>query len=407
MLPYRSFKGEQRGNVGLMFALSIIPLMFGAGAAVDYSRAATVKTQLQSAADAAALAGANSNDQSSSARTAAAKSFFSSENGGSYDPNLSSKPIVSISASGTDVSVEASASVRAVLLSVAGVSHIPVHVKAIAGRNANGPPICILALNPTASGAVTFSGNSSFKAKKCAVYSNSSSDSGITLGGNATIEASAFCSAGGVSDSVGVTPTPLKNCIPVADPFAGIEVNTGNMCNFTNVSVQPNVTATLSPGVYCGGLNIKGTVTLTSGLYVIRNGQLNINSQATVTGDGVTFYMKGNNAGFDISAGGNITLSAMTSGDYKGMVLVQDRNSNSGGNSSLNGNSGTIIKGAIYAPTQTVSINGSGSFGQSSDFMPLIADQIHITGSSVVESDLTAVETIDPIPRMPSTFLKA
>ncbi|MGA8443614.1 MAG: pilus assembly protein TadG-related protein [Roseiarcus sp.] len=44
------------GNVSMMYALVAPVLVFGAGAAIDYGRAAQIHTKLNAAADAAALA---------------------------------------------------------------------------------------------------------------------------------------------------------------------------------------------------------------------------------------------------------------------------------------------------------------------------------------------------------------
>src|SRR5580704_15098957 len=44
------------GNVAMMYALVAPILMFGGGAAIDYGRAAQIRTKLNAAADAAALA---------------------------------------------------------------------------------------------------------------------------------------------------------------------------------------------------------------------------------------------------------------------------------------------------------------------------------------------------------------
>lgn len=54
-LPWPAFRANQRGNVALTFALAFFPLMVAAGAAVDYTRAANVRTALQGAVDATAL----------------------------------------------------------------------------------------------------------------------------------------------------------------------------------------------------------------------------------------------------------------------------------------------------------------------------------------------------------------
>lgn len=61
------FGKDQRGAVGLIFGLSIIPMMGLVGAAVDYSRGAAARNQLQSASDAAALALAKDSVRATSA----------------------------------------------------------------------------------------------------------------------------------------------------------------------------------------------------------------------------------------------------------------------------------------------------------------------------------------------------
>ena len=51
----RCFGSATGGNIGLTFALSIVPIVGFVGAAIDYSRANSVKAAMQSAADATAL----------------------------------------------------------------------------------------------------------------------------------------------------------------------------------------------------------------------------------------------------------------------------------------------------------------------------------------------------------------
>jgi Flp pilus assembly protein TadG len=51
-----AFRGSRNGNVSMMFALSLPVLIFGVGFAVDFTNATIVKSKLNSAADAAALA---------------------------------------------------------------------------------------------------------------------------------------------------------------------------------------------------------------------------------------------------------------------------------------------------------------------------------------------------------------
>src|SRR5690606_38445855 len=52
---FKRFHRDQRGNIVVMFALSLVPLLGFVGSAVDYSRATMIKSRLQSAVDATAL----------------------------------------------------------------------------------------------------------------------------------------------------------------------------------------------------------------------------------------------------------------------------------------------------------------------------------------------------------------
>ena len=60
------FWKNSNGNISIMLGLAMVPLMLGAGAAIDFGRASYARTVLQGAADAAAIAGATSKDKSTS-----------------------------------------------------------------------------------------------------------------------------------------------------------------------------------------------------------------------------------------------------------------------------------------------------------------------------------------------------
>lgn len=51
-----SFRSDRRGNLGIIFAFALLPIMSAIGCAVDYSMATRTKAKLQSAADAASVA---------------------------------------------------------------------------------------------------------------------------------------------------------------------------------------------------------------------------------------------------------------------------------------------------------------------------------------------------------------
>lgn len=396
MALLKRFRHETSGSVATTFAFSLFPLMGLAGAAVDYSRATKIQSNLQRIVDAAALSGAGAKVSSADARASIALAFF-------RDATQSSPGYVSNEATATvegrTVLVTATDRLKTGILGALGIDEIVVGAKAKAERIKQGPPICVMALNQTASGAMTFAGSSSFVAEGCAIHSNSSSGNSLVVQGSASVKASAFCAVGGASAPSSLAGLVETHCDRLDDPFRNLPVPASTGCDYNKKVVQPGETATLyGDKTYCNGLDIKGNVTLQPGLYIIKNGSLTISSQANVSGTGVTFYFVGQGAGFTFNGSGNINLSAMTTGPYQGMLIVQDRASNPGATNTLNGDSNTNLTGAIYTPTQSLTVNGSGAFGQASAFMPIIADQVKFAGSCTSRSNVDAVKTPAPLP---------
>src|SRR5262249_56885329 len=61
---YRRFAQDSSGSVAMVFSLALIPIMVAVGAAIDYSRANSVKAVLQATLDSALLAGAKDGSSS-------------------------------------------------------------------------------------------------------------------------------------------------------------------------------------------------------------------------------------------------------------------------------------------------------------------------------------------------------
>ena len=52
----RKFRGNTRGNVAIITALAMLPMVAAVGCVIDYTDATMIRTKLQAAADAATLA---------------------------------------------------------------------------------------------------------------------------------------------------------------------------------------------------------------------------------------------------------------------------------------------------------------------------------------------------------------
>src|SRR5271166_5395832 len=207
----------QRGQVMVLVALSVIVLLGFMGLATDLGVLWAVRRKAQTAADAAAVAGANATLGSDSSAYATAATDVASLNGftsGSQNVTVTvSQPSPNGYPSGTYVQVNITRTVPTYFLGAVGYRSIPISVTSLAG-NTSGPNT-IIALNGSGSG-VTVSGTAANVA--CGVMSNSSSSSGLTVTNGGSLTATTVGVVGGTSGSV---PANTKtNCAPVQNPFS-------------------------------------------------------------------------------------------------------------------------------------------------------------------------------------------
>jgi hypothetical protein len=149
-----------------------------------------------------------------------------------------------------------------------------------------------------------------------------------------------------------------------------------------------------TPGVYCGGLRaLAGAdVTLLPGVYVIKDGDLELQANSNIHGDGVFFYFYGHDAFLNHHSGSIIDITAPDVGDYAGIAMSQHAGSSVGEISTLSGGPNVRIVGSLHFPTQPLKIAGGGDFANISPYMPMIAHSFIVTGNGVmtVQVDLDA-----------------
>ena len=123
-----TFFKSDHGNIAMMFALSLIPLMIGAGVGLDFARAMLVRQQMGEALDAAALAVGSTTGLSQSDAQALAQKYFNSNY--TVDKTDYGTPTVSIPASGYNskgsVIITASDTMPTVLVKLIGITSLPV-----------------------------------------------------------------------------------------------------------------------------------------------------------------------------------------------------------------------------------------------------------------------------------------
>ncbi len=374
-LPAPRFWASQCGTVAILFALAAIPVLIVAGAGVDYVKALKAHTELQRSLDGAALAAANVDTDSDTDKEQVALEYLAANFAG-----VVKNPLVSVDEA--TVTVSADAVVPTAFMTLVGISQMMPNASATATKN-EGYPVCLMALNPTMDKAVFFKGNSILDAPNCVVQSNSTSSDGLHSQGTVSASALHFCSTGGHSGPF--EPNPEDGCPAVNDPFADLPAPADTTCDpgKTNLKFK-NEEATLIPGVYCGGIKSWNNAILhfEPGLYVIKDGPLDIGNGVFAEGDGVTFYLTGTNSGFMNSSGASMDFSAPTTGDYAAILFYQDPASNPGNVNTIIAGSLMEFAGVIYLPTQALNIQGSGEINALSPHVSIVADNLIFGGAA-------------------------
>ena len=116
----------QRGNVAMLFGLSLIPMAAAAGTGIDLARAMVVRTQVADALDAAGLAIGTTNGMTNAQVTALARQYFQANY--KADPSFGTPAPISVTQSGQDFILSTNMTVPTTLLQIVGVRELPLEV---------------------------------------------------------------------------------------------------------------------------------------------------------------------------------------------------------------------------------------------------------------------------------------
>ncbi len=432
-------RNDKRGNVAITFGLVVVPAVMFVGGAIDFGNAYKMKQKIQAAADAGVLAAANMpNGTTNQARQARALNIFNA--------NVTGMPGITptATASGNSISIVATGSINTAFLKIAHIDTISVGGASSGSVSYNSSTttttttgtaagkICLLALDPNATNGLKSQGTPNIKYIDCWAHTNSTSaasnnpnEGALVGGGSAIVEGAGHSAVGGIgNNAAGVyTPTPVGGRAAVADPFATVSAYTlpytsytptftpptiGNTCTASNLSLKKGSFA-LSPGRYCGGIDIKAgaTVTFAAGEYIIDNGLFNVQSGASISGTDVLFYFSGANARFTVIGGGTVNLKGRTSGPsaLKGFLFIAHPNAWRGLTSNVQGGGTFNMEGMIYTPTQNILITGNGDANGSSNFMAMVAKSFEFQGNGIYRFQKwdSASNMPDIMPTMPVT----
>lgn len=415
-LTWQRLLEDKRGSV--MAAFVAVPVVVGTVAVgVETGQLYRTKRQMQGAADAAALAGTiDKMNGGSLASITAAALYEAQRNGfqngvGGVTVTVNSPPQTGANvstANAVEVSIRKPSSfVLAKVLSSTLGNSFDMTSRSVAAQGTvsstqattttttvSSEDGCLMALTTAAEQGVSFTSFNNFTSD-CYIYSNgtstgtSSSTASIYMSGfnNATLKqvysrgSFVVNSYNNITYTAGGSPK-VNQATEIVDPYAGLPTPSPGTCSYTNFNRSSTSSLTLTPGTYCGGLQVTSinNVYFTPGIYYIANGDLYISSVNNVTcptctaNDGISFVLTqttGNNSdigGVRISSDNNISLNApsasqATPPNYAGVLFYQDRRVPKGTMSStskiftISSLNTVTLTGAIYFPNNRIDIS--------------------------------------------------
>lgn len=401
----KPFRTDICGSVVTVMAI-LLPVIIGmAGLAVDGGFWVMSQRKLQTAVDAAVISAAweVANGQSDSAQAAALRE--AEKNG--YDSTQSGTLDIVVSpGSGGTATVAGTIRQKAPVFFSEALFHNTVFIASSAASAVIAPTgdFCLLALNPTVSGAISTVGNVDIESPNCGLASNSSSGSAITANGNVTLNVNDVSVVGGISSGTQGhfpnTTTVEQNQSAFTDPYADLPVPSYTHCTAAQIAAgtiigqQPSGN-TYYPGTYCGGISTHGTMNLSPGVYTLDSGGISLGAQANLSGTGVTLVLTSSQGsahigGWTQHGGSTINISAPTDGDMAGVAIYQDRNAPSGAGVNISGGGSVDVNGVIYTPSTSLDWGGNFSTANADSCTRIIADTIRFHGTPALGNNCAA-----------------
>jgi Putative Flp pilus-assembly TadE/G-like len=235
---------DSTGAVAVVLAVTLPVFVGGLGLGAEVGYWYFGQRKVQNAADVAAYAGAvalragvGESKMDDAAGDAAAESGFRVDRG---EIEVVTPPTTGTYAGDTNaVEVRLVERLPRLFSAIFKSGEVDVPGRAVALVGA-GQPTCVLALDGSASGAVTFTGSTGAILVGCNVHANSLSGAGVIVSGSATVETPCLSSSGGVSVTSGLTltecVTPYINADVAADPYADVSEP-----DITQPETTPNV----------------------------------------------------------------------------------------------------------------------------------------------------------------------
>ena len=275
-----------------------------------------------------------------------------------------------------------------------------VRARAVAAVRPDYSPLCILALNESASDAIKFTGRADMRVPDCQIIARSNAAMAIEFNGGPCVTAASigYAPGGGYSatprSNSCIHPTPTA-VIPPADPYASLP--TPNLSEHTTRATgltsrgSSDGAETFLPGIYEGGFKLTGggPYRFAPGTYIVGGMEI---SGGSAYGSGVTFFNTG--AGLEniqISGSSHVELTAPTNtgGAYDNILFYNDRDMETASNrydANITGDDTSTFEGVLYFPSVEVEFGGNQQ-ATLDLFTQIIGDTINIHGSAQVSGN--------------------
>lgn len=391
----RRLRNARQGNIATLTALMMPVLIGTAGLASDTIQWTLTKRMMQRAADSGAIAGAYALSQSTASDSPDVRQAALNDIARNRGFVMNINPVINSPATSGSFR-DASSAVEVLLatdlrLPFTGLimgGPVRISARAVAEVVGNGD-YCVLALENTNTSGIPIGGNATVNLG-CGMMSNAPSTSSIIANGSSYVTASPVAAVGNVPPGNYAPGTVRQSyALPMRDPYRNLPdpaINT----NGSNINLNPNRSATYSPGTY-RSIDIKGTATFSPGIYYVTS-SVSFGSQANITATGVTFILTANNAAsntgsiatVDMNGGAQLNMTAPTSGTYAGILFYQDRRASNMATNKINGNSSSTLQGALYFPKQELQFNGTS--GMNTRCIQIVARRIDWRGNAQIDN---------------------
>ncbi|KQT19378.1 hypothetical protein ASG40_00510 [Methylobacterium sp. Leaf399] len=402
-----AFRASTSGGTLVLFALALPVLMGIGGVAVDYGTWVKQRSQLQAAADAAAMAAARelAVNAFEPLRMQAVAESWAKKAFPADGAEIGLATTVSSLDDGRSVQVRLTSERQQTLSGMLAI--VPGTIEASSVATLRGQrKVCVIALDPASSATIHLKSNAWLTAKGCDVHSNAVSSSGIASDSGIQVTAARVCSGGGFSGQGTFYGSRIGDCRGIDDPLADrLAPSPSAGCTATKASVVDKGTAggrhLLQPGTYCGGLFIGGNsyVSLAPGEYVIKDGPFVVDSNADVRGDGVGFYLTGTGSTFQFLSNARVDFNAPRSGAMAGLLFFEDRAAPLLRNHEIKTNYASNMTGTVYLSRGRFVVDATNDVAQQSAFTVIVTRQMLLTANPKLTINTNYGATTVPVPK--------